>query len=67
MKRHYIWILIAFMTVVLIGLVIVQFTWIKNAVKIKELRFDQLVEISLSKIVEKIAEHETVLNIQKET
>ncbi|MBN1253019.1 MAG: HAMP domain-containing histidine kinase, partial [Bacteroidales bacterium] len=28
---------------------------------------DQLVEISLSKIVEKIAEHETVLNIQKET
>jgi len=55
------------MTIALIGLVLVQFTWIKNAVKIKEKSFDQLVEKSLSKIVEKIAEHETVLNIQKET
>ena len=55
------------MTIALIGLVLVQFTWIKNAIKVKEQSFDQLVERSLSKIVEKIAEHETVLNIQKET
>ena len=55
------------MTIALLGLVMVQFTWIKNAIKIKEHNFDELVEKSLSKIVEKIAEHETVLNIQKET
>jgi len=55
------------MSVALIGLILMQFIWIKSAIKVKEKKFDFLVEKSLSEIVEKIAEHETVLNIQKET
>jgi len=55
------------MSVAMIGLIIMQFIWIKSAIKVKEKKFDFLVEKSLSEIVDKIAEHETVLNIQKET
>lgn len=55
------------MSVALIGLIVMQYVWIKSAIKIKEKKFDLLVEESLSEIVDKIAEHETVLNIQKET
>jgi len=66
-KKKYIWFLISLMSVALIGLIVMQYLWIKSAIIIKEKRFDFLVEKSLSEIVDKIAEHETVLNIQKET
>jgi len=55
------------MSIALIGLIVMQYIWIKSAIKIKEKKFDLVVEESLSEIVDKIAEHETVLNIQKET
>ena len=67
MKKKYIWFLISLMSVAMIGLIVMQFIWIKSAIKLKEKKFDFLVEKSLSEIVDKIAEHETVLNIQKET
>lgn len=67
MKRQYIWVLIVLMSVALLGLIMVQFRWIQNAIKVERKKFDLLVEKSLSEVVEKIAEHETVLNIQKET
>ncbi|MEN8122677.1 MAG: HAMP domain-containing sensor histidine kinase [Bacteroidota bacterium] len=67
MKKRYIWFLISLMSVALIGLIVMQFIWIKSAIKVKEKKFDFKVEKSLSEIVDKIAEHETVLNIQKET
>ncbi len=67
MKKKYIWFLISLMSVAMIGLIVMQFIWIKSAIKVKEKKFDFLVEQSLSEIVDKIAEHETVLNIQKET
>ena len=54
------------MSFALIGLIMVQFKWIQNAIKVERKKFDLLVEKSLSEIVQKIAEHETVLNIQKE-
>ncbi len=55
------------MTFALMGLILVQFKWIQNAIKIERKKFDLLVEKSLSEVVQKIAEHETVLNIQEET
>ena len=67
MKRRYIWILIVLMTFALMGLILVQFKWIQNAIKIERKKFDLLVEKSLSEVVQKISEHETVLNIQNET
>lgn len=67
MKRRYIWILIVLMTFALLGLILVQFKWIQNAIKIERKKFDLLIEKSLSEVVQKIAEHETVLNIHNET
>lgn len=67
MKRRYIWILIFLMSVALLGLIVVQFKWIQGAIRVERKKFDFLVEKSLSQIVDKIAEHETVLNIQRET
>jgi len=66
-KKKYIWFLIGFMSIALLGLIVLQYIWIKTAIKVKEDRFDLLVEKSLSDIVEKIAEHETLLKIQKES
>jgi len=66
-KRRYIWILIVLMTFALLGLILVQFKWIQNAIKIERKKFDLLIEKSLSEVVQKIAEHETVLNIHNET
>ncbi len=55
------------MSIAMIGLIVMQFVWIRSAISVKERKFALLVEKSLSEIVDKIAEHETVLNIQKET
>jgi two-component system, OmpR family, phosphate regulon sensor histidine kinase PhoR len=66
-NRRYIWILICLMSSALLGLIILQFNWIQNAIKVERNKFDLLVEKSLSEIVDKVAEHETVLNIQRET
>jgi len=55
------------MTFALVGLILVQFIWIQNAVRIEKRKFDLLVDKSLTEIVQKIAEHETVLSINKET
>ena len=55
------------MTFALLGLIMVQYRWIQNAIKLERKKFDLLVEKSLSEVVQKIAEHETVLNIQEET
>jgi two-component system phosphate regulon sensor histidine kinase PhoR len=55
------------MTFALLGLIMVQYRWIQNAIKVERKKFDLLVEKSLSEVVQKIAEHETVLNMYDET
>jgi two-component system, OmpR family, phosphate regulon sensor histidine kinase PhoR len=55
------------MSLALLGLIVLQFRWIQNAISVERNKFDLLVEKSLSEIVDKVAEHETVLNIQHET
>ncbi len=66
MKRQYIWILIVLMSVALLGLIVVQFRWIQEAIKVEKRKFNSLVEKSLSEIVNKIAERETVLYREKD-
>jgi two-component system phosphate regulon sensor histidine kinase PhoR len=65
-KRQYIWILIALMSVALLGLIVVQFRWIQEAIKVEKRKFNSLVEKSLSEIVDKIAERETILYREKD-
>ncbi len=65
MKKQYIWILIALMSVALLGLIVVQFRWIQDAIKVEKRKFNLLVEKSLSEIVDKISERETVLYKKK--
>ena len=66
MKRQYIWILIVLMSVALLGLIAVQFKWIQSAIEVEKKKFNSLVESSLSEIVDKIAERETVLYREKD-
>ena len=54
------------MSVALIGLIMVQFRWIQNAIKVERSKFNLLVESSLSEVVDKIADQETVLKIDRE-
>ena len=42
------------MSVAMIGLIVMQHIWVNSAIKVKEKKFDFLVEKSLSEIVEKI-------------
>jgi len=55
------------MSTALLGLIILQYNWIQNAIKVERNKFDLLVEKSLTDIVDKVAEHETVLTIKRET
>jgi two-component system phosphate regulon sensor histidine kinase PhoR len=55
------------MSIAILGLIVLQFKWIQNAIKVERNKFDMLVDKSLSEIVDKVAEHETVLNIHRET
>jgi two-component system, OmpR family, phosphate regulon sensor histidine kinase PhoR len=66
-NKRYIWFLVGLMSVALFGLIAVQYNWIRNAILVEKNKFDLLVEKSLSEIVDKVAEHETVLNLHLET
>ncbi len=63
MSRRLLWILGAFMAIVMTGLIIVQTYWIKNAVEIKEKQFSQLVVRTLSGIAHQIENEETAYMI----
>ncbi|MEA2043726.1 MAG: HAMP domain-containing sensor histidine kinase [Bacteroidota bacterium] len=67
MKKKYIWLLTGIMTVTMIWLIVVQGRWIKNALLVKEQEFSQSVNKSLYRVVKKIEERETVLEITNQT
>lgn len=54
------------MSVALLGLIFVQFKWIRNAIKLERETFYSLVEKSLSEVVKEIDESETVLYRQED-
>ncbi|MBI4648178.1 MAG: HAMP domain-containing histidine kinase [Bacteroidia bacterium] len=66
MSKNLIWSLIALMSISLMGLIIIQTFWIKNAVEVKEKHFNQLVNKALSAIAKKMETHEALVEISNE-
>lgn len=60
MKKKVLYILIALMSVSLIGIVWVQIYWIHNGITVKESQFDQLVSDALNHVVTDIEDNESV-------
>jgi two-component system, OmpR family, phosphate regulon sensor histidine kinase PhoR len=58
MNRKLIWVLISGVSLALVGLILVQWYWIRNAANLKEEQFGQVVNRSLSKIAHEIQQHE---------
>lgn len=63
MSKRFLWIIAVFMSLAMMGLIIVQAYWIGNAIDIKEKQFSQLVTKALSDASEKIRQQETVYHI----
>ncbi len=66
MKKQFILLLIFIMAIALVGLILLQFSWIKNAINIEKENFKNLVEKSLSELVKTIDQNETVLYRQED-
>jgi len=66
MSNRIIWILTVTMTFTMLWLIVVQTSWISNAIKIKERQFDQAVNKALFEIIEKLEEREIVLHLSNE-
>ncbi len=67
MRKKTIWILTIVLSITLIGLILLQYFWIKNAINIKEQQFDQLVSNSLSNIIDEVEKKEMIYQISNET
>jgi len=67
MKKKYIWLLTLVMTITMIWLIIMQGRWIKNSLIVREQQLTQSVNKALYRVVNKIEERETVLQITNET
>ncbi len=67
MNKKQISLLIIVIAIALVGLISVQVNWITNAYEVQEQQFNQLINKSLTEIVKRVEEHETVASISKET
>ncbi|MCD4681847.1 MAG: hypothetical protein K8R86_01080, partial [Bacteroidales bacterium] len=63
MNKSFITPVIILMTLSLVGIVLVQLFWIKNAIEIKEEQFDQSVNEALSEVVERLKVDEDVFYV----
>ncbi len=54
MKKHFVTGLIALMTLSLLGIVAVQYFWIRNAINVKEQQFDHSVSKALTQVVQRL-------------
>ena len=63
MKKSFILPLIILMTISLAGIVLIQMFWIKNAIEVKEERFDQNVNEALSEVIERLKVDEDVFYV----
>lgn len=66
MSKVKIWILVVTMSITLIGLIVLQTYWIKNAVEVKEKHFSQLVSTALTSLAEQIETQEALVEISSE-
>ncbi|MFC2086597.1 sensor histidine kinase [Bacteroidota bacterium] len=63
MNKRRLWILSGLLTLAVVGLIIMQIYWVKNAFEIKEQQFRQLVFSTLEKVATKIEDKETVFYV----
>ncbi len=63
MNKNMIWILAGIVTIVTIGLVLVQFRWVKISVETKEQQFLQTANLALEKIVTEVSLQEVIVQV----
>ena len=63
MKKNFIWILIGLVLTTLLGLILLQAFWIRNALDVKENNFKQQVTSALASIVKSLQQEETVYQL----
>lgn len=66
MKRNFIWILIAVISIATIGLIIVQSKWVKIAVEVKDEQFWQTAKLAMESIVSEVKKQETIVQVVDE-
>jgi len=66
MKRNYIWALAIVITFTMVGLIIIQSYWIRNAINLRAEQFDQQVNKAINNTITDLEEDETVYYIIKE-
>ncbi|MEA3318356.1 MAG: HAMP domain-containing sensor histidine kinase [Bacteroidota bacterium] len=67
MRKKTIWNLTIVLSITLIGLILLQIFWIKNAIKIKEQQFDQIVGKSIVDIIDEVDKKELIYQVSNET
>ena len=65
MKKYLLHILVAFMTLSLVGIIIVQIFWISNAIEVKEAEYEKNIREALENIVEKLERKNAVIVISE--
>jgi signal transduction histidine kinase len=63
MRRNTIWTLTVLISVVTIGLILVQSKWVKIAVEIKEQQFSQTANLAFQNIIKEIDRQETIVQV----
>ena len=66
MQKNILWIITIILSITLIGLIVVQSYWIKNAIEIKEEQFKQLASKGIDNIVAEIENREMVYQVVNE-
>ncbi|MCK4664433.1 MAG: HAMP domain-containing histidine kinase [Bacteroidales bacterium] len=65
MNKKWIFILILLICISLTGIISVQYYWIRNAIKVKEVQFDYNVKNALKNVVKKLETNETAFYIKQ--
>ena len=65
MKKYLLHILVILMSISLIGIIVVQLFWIKNAINVKEAEYEENVREALENIIKKIERKDAIIFISK--
>lgn len=66
MSRKSIWFLASFAAIALVALIVVQFVWINGAIGVQERQFDQLINQSMTQVINKLEKYETLRYLEEE-
>ena len=65
MRKYLLHILVIIMTISLIGIIVVQISWISNAIQVKEAEYEENIREALENIVKKIERKRAVIFISE--